>query len=297
MHAVFSDAEIIHFHAQGPCLFAWLPKLVAPNKKLVFTCHGIDWQRDKWNPAAKAVIRIGELFSASMFDSQITVSKSLEAYYKTKYNVNSITIVNGVNLNSKKTAELIKEKFNLDEKGYLLSVGRLVPEKAPHKLIEAFKKIKTDKKLVIVGGSASTDEYENYLKNLAKDDKRIIFTSYLYGDDLVEMFSNAYLYVSTSELEGLPITLLEAMSYGIPTLVSPIPPHIEILGKNEEYGYLVDSDKPEFIQRKLEILLNQPEIDLINKGLKGQEKIQARHNWQKIARKLEIVYKFTQQNP
>ncbi|OGI23061.1 MAG: hypothetical protein A2255_02915, partial [Candidatus Melainabacteria bacterium RIFOXYA2_FULL_32_9] len=285
LHAVFSDADIIHFHAQGPCLFAWIPKLLSPNKKLIFTCHGIDWQRNKWNFLASNIIRLGEIFSATFFDTQITVSKSLEEYYRNKYSINPITIINGVTISSIKELELIKEKFGLNEKDYLLFVGRLVPEKAPHKLIEAYKQTKTEKKLVLVGGSASTDSYVAHLKDLAKDDKRIIFTSYLYGDELKEIYSNAYLYVSTSELEGLPLTLLEAMSYGIPVLSSPIPPHIEVIGKNEEYGYLFNSEKVSDIKEKLEFILSQPQLDLIKKGLKGQERIRTQHNWESITKK------------
>ncbi|EKE02904.1 MAG: Glycosyl transferase, group 1 [uncultured bacterium] len=296
LHAVFSDADIIHFHAQGPCLFAWLPKLLAPDKKLIFTCHGIDWQRNKWNPLASGIIRLGEIFSATLFDTQITVSQALEMYYRNKYNINSITIINGVTITHTKEPEEIKEKFGLEEKEYLLFVGRLVPEKAPHKLIEAFRQIHTDKKLVIVGDSASTDDYVAHLKNLAKGDDRIIFTSYLYGEALREIYSNAYLYVSTSELEGLPLTLLEAMSYGIPTLSSPIAPHVEVIGNNEDFGYLFKSEKLSDIKEKLEQLLNQPALNLIRMGLKGQDRIRIQHNWDTIAKKLEIAYNFTRRH-
>ena len=109
------------------------------------------------------------------------------------------------------------------------------------------------------------------------------------------MYSNACLYVSASELEGLPLTLLEAMSYGIPTLVSNIPPHIEVIGNNEEYGYSFDSANINSIKEKLEFILSQPEIELIKKGLKGQEKIRLHHNWENITKKLEIAYKLTRQ--
>lgn len=294
LHAVFSDADIIHFHAQGPCLCAWLPKILAPRKKLVFTCHGLDWQRNKWNKIAKSILYAGEISSSLFFDSQIMVSRSLEDYYRSKYGINPVTIVNGTNIRPPKPARIIKEKFGLDEKNYLLFVGRLVPEKAPHKLIEAFKQINTDKKLVIVGGSASAGNYEKYLKDLAGGDQRIIFTSYLYGEALEEIYSNAFLYVSASELEGLPITLLEAMSYGIPSLVSPIPPHREVIGNNEQCGYLFNSQSQDAIKDKLEILLNHPEADLMEKGLKGREKIKVQYNWETAANKLKIIYQLAQ---
>ena len=294
LHVIFSDADIIHFHAQGPCIFAWIPRIFAPKKKLIFTCHGLDWQRDKWSPLAQSIIRIGEIFSAKLFETQLVCSKALKKYYKDNYGVESIVLTNGANITQSKQSELIKEKFGLNHKDYILSIGRLVPEKAPHKLIEAYKNLKTDKKLVIAGGSSATDDYVDYLKKLAKDDERIIFTSYLYGDELVEIYSNAYLYASTSELEGLPVTLLEAMSYSLPALVSGIPPHFEVIEENEKYGYLFSCNEVSEIQNKLEFVLNKSEEELINKGIKGQEKIKTLHNWDNISKKLELAYRLTQ---
>lgn len=287
---VFNDSDIIHFHAQGPCAFAWIPKIFNPWKQLVFTCHGIDWQRDKWNKLAKEVIRYGEKLSGTIFDSQIMVSQTLQNYYKENYqNTNPVVITNGTNLPEIKNTSEVLKKFNLKEDGYMVFVGRLVPEKAPHTLIEAYKKVKTDKKLVIVGDSASTDEYVNKLKELAKDDERIVFTSYLYGDDLAEIYSKSYLYVSTSELEGLPLTLLEAMSYEVTPLVSSIPPHIEVI-ENEEYGYLFESFDIENMANKLKKVLNLPSEEVKNKGKLARKKIQRVHNWENVTQKLEMVY-------
>lgn len=293
LQASRSDADIIHFHAQGPCMLSWIPKILAPEKKLVFTCHGLDWQRDKWNKIAKSMIYFGEILSATLFDTQIMVSNTLEKYYKETYQANSITIVNGTELGEHKPITPLKEKFGIDKKGYLLFVGRLVPEKAPHKLIEAFKKTETDKRLVIVGGSASTNEYENYLKEISANDKRIVYTSYLYGDELKAVYSNAYMYISTSELEGLPLTLLEAMSYGTPTAVSDIDPHIEVVGKDEKYGFLLDNENIDHISKKLQLILDLPESVLENKAYLAKEKIKQDYNWDTAAKKHDIIYRLT----
>jgi len=290
LHAVFSDADIIHFHAQGPCIFTWIPKLLAPNKKLVFTCHGLDWQRNKWNKAAQAVIKFGELMSARLFDLQVMVSKTLEDYYRKTYGINPVTIYNGTAIHEKFPANIIQEKYGLNSGDYLLFIGRLVPEKAPHRLIKAFKNVKTDKKLVIAGGSSATDEYENYLKYLAQDDDRIIFTSYIYGDELREMYSNAYMYVSASELEGLPLTLLEAMSYDLPCLVSNIPPHLEVLGTKNEYGLIFDLEREFDLEEKLTFALNLPKRKLIQLGENAKELIKTKYSWKIAAKKLEQLY-------
>lgn len=290
---LFNDSDIVHFHAQGPCLFAWIIKMFNPKKQLVFTCHGIDWHRNKWNKLSQLLIKLGEKASGTIFDSQIVVSESLAEYYRDNYeNCNPVVITNGSNSPVVNNLNEIFEKYNLEKNEYIIFVGRLVPEKAPHKIIEAFLKTETDKKLVIVGDSAGTDEYVNFLKDIAQKDNRIIFTSYLYGNDLAEIYSNAYLYISTSELEGLPLTLLEAMSYGVPVLVSPISPHKEII-EEEEYGYLFNSNSFDDIKDKLQNILSMDENQLKEMGQKGLKQINKNHNWDAITKKLEMIYNLT----
>jgi len=289
-HAIISDVDLIHFHAQGPCIFSWMPKIFSPNKKMVFTCHGIDWQRNKWNFFAGSVIKLGEFFSARFFHCHIGVSYALEKYYKNKYNLNMITIYNGTAINDYTSLNMMREKYGLSKGEYFLFVGRLVPEKAPHRLIKAFKEIDTAKKLVIAGGSSMTNDYEEYLKNLAKDDSRIIFTSYVYGEDLQELYSNAFAYISASELEGLPLTLLEAMSYKLPCLVSNIAPHIEVISENNRYGYLFNLDNPDDLKFKLLELLTKNENDLNDIRNNAFDIIQRKYNWKNAAYKVQKAY-------
>jgi len=294
LYCIFANFDIIHFHAQGPCIFAWMPKLFNPKTKLVFTCHGIDWKRNKWNFMASGIIKLGEVLSAKLFQNQIVVSDDLHDYYRKTYSINPIKITNGSNIASGKLASIIRKEYGLEEKSYILSIGRLVPEKSIHKLIEIYKRItpdRTDKKLVIAGAIAATDSYGEYLKDLAKDDKRIIFTGMVEGETLKEIYSNAYLYVSASDLEGLPLTLLEAMSYGVPALVSNIPPHVEMIEDDEENGYIFYSSRLSDMKQKLESVLSIPAYQLTEMGIKGREKIRIDHNWEDVTRKHELVYK------
>jgi glycosyltransferase involved in cell wall biosynthesis len=290
-HCINKDFDIIHFHAQGPCIFSWIPKYLSPRKKLVFTCHGIDWQRNKWNILAKSFICLGEWLSAKLFDLHIMVSDELSIYYKNKYNINSIKITNGSNLEIPARAESIFEKFKLRNKDYLLSIGRLVPEKGFDLVIEAFKQVETSKKLVITGGSAGTYKYEKHLREIAKEDKRIIFTGILKGHELKEIYSNAYLYVSASRLEGLPLTLLESMSYGVPPLVSSIPPHIEMVGKKNSLGFLFTPENIPALKKKMEYVLSLPEQEVEKIGLNALECIRLNHNWDEIAKKHDLAYR------
>ena len=158
----------------------------------------------------------------------MTLDRVLQYFWDT-YNRKTRFIPNGVNRPQLKEPQLIKEKFGLKKNGYLLFLGRIVPEKGLRYLIEAFKGLKTDKKLVIAGGSSDTDLFLRELKDLAAGDERILFTGFVQGRELEELYSNAYLYVLPSDLEGMPLSLLEAMSYGNCCVVSDIPECREVV--------------------------------------------------------------------
>lgn len=199
-------------------------------EKVVVTIHGIDWQREKWkNGFGSKFIRQGERNAVKYADEIIVLSKGVQDYFQETYGRKTHFIPNGVNRPAIKNAEIITEKYGLTKDSYFLFLGRLVPEKGIRYLVEAFKQIKTDKKLVIAGGSSDTDEFACKLKELSKSDSRIIFTGFVQGEILDELYSNAYVYTLPSDLEGMPLSLLEAMSYGNCCLVSDIPECTEVV--------------------------------------------------------------------
>jgi glycosyltransferase involved in cell wall biosynthesis len=202
--------DIIHFHALGPSVFSCVPRIFA--NKTVVTVHGLDWQRKKWGALARRFLRMAEYASAKFPNTTIVVSQALKKYYDTKYNIKTVYIPNGVTIPSLRRPKLIK-RYGLSEENYILFVSRLVPEKGCHYLIEAFKRLATDKKLVIAGSSSHTETYEEQLHALSNNHPNIVFTGFVSGELLEELFSNAYLYVLPSEIEGLSLSLLEAMSY------------------------------------------------------------------------------------
>ena len=216
----FSKYDVIHFHAEGPCAMLWIPKLFG--KKCVATIHGIDWQRAKWGGFASRYIKFGEKVAAKYADEIIVLSEGVKQYFLDTYGRETVFIPNGADRPVRRTAQLVREKFGLEKDGYLLFLGRLVPEKGVQYLIEAFRDVRTDKKLVIAGGSSDTDGFMQELKELAGKDGRIIFTGFVQGQMLEELYSNAYLYCLPSDLEGMPLSLLEAMSYGNCCVVSDI---------------------------------------------------------------------------
>lgn len=219
--SAFGGYDIVHIHAEGPAFFAWIPKMFG--KRVIVTIHGIDWQREKWKSGfGSKFIRQGEKNAVKYADEIIVLSKGVQDYFRNTYNRKTHFIPNGVNRPSIVDADYISSKYGLTKDSYILYLGRLVPEKGVHYLIRAYKQINTDKKLVIAGGASDTDEYAGKLRELAKGDNRIIFTGFVQGKILDELYSNAYMYSLPSDLEGMPLSLLEAMSYGNCCLVSDI---------------------------------------------------------------------------
>ena len=194
------------------------------------TSAGLDWDREKWRGSvASKFIRGGEKNAVKYADEIIVLSKDVQKYFLESYGRETHFIPNGVNRPEVREAKLITDHFGLEKDSYILFLGRLVPEKGIRYLVEAFKNVKTDKKLVIAGGSSDTDSFMEELKELAKGDDRILFTGFVQGAMLDELYSNAYIYTLPSDLEGMPLSLLEAMSYGNCCLVSDIPECAEVV--------------------------------------------------------------------
>lgn len=255
LYSALGKYDVIHIHAEGPAFFAWLPKMFG--KRVVVTVHGIDWQREKWKSGfGSKFIRQGEKNAVKYADEIIVLSKGVQDYFKKVYGRETNFIPNGVNRPKLRAAEQISEKFGLSKDSYILFLGRLVPEKGIRYLIEAFKQVKTDKKLVIAGGSSDTDSFERELKDLAKNDERIIFTGFVQGSLLDELYSNAYIYTLPSDLEGMPLSLLEAMSYGNCCLVSDIPECTEVV---EDKALIFKKSDVSDLWEKLQDACNHPE--------------------------------------
>ena len=253
--AAFSKYDVVHFHAEGPCAMLWLPKLFG--KRCIATIHGIDWQRAKWGGFASKYIKFGEKVAVKFADEIIVLSEGVQKYFKDTYGRETVFIPNGVNRPETREVKLIKEQFGLDKDSYILFLGRIVPEKGVSYLIEAFKQINTDKKLVIAGGSSDTDVFMQELKELAKGDDRIIFTGFVQGKLLEELYSNSYVYCLPSDLEGMPLSLLEAMSYGNCCVVSDIAECAEVV---EDKAVVFRKSNVETLKGRLQELCERSEI-------------------------------------
>ena len=255
VRALFTSYDVVHYHAEGPCATLWIPKLF--HKRVVVTIHGLDWQRSKWGNFATRVLKFGERMAAKYADEIIVLSANMQEYFMREYGRKTVFIPNGVNRPEKKEAAEIKEKWNIDEDEYILFLARIVPEKGAHYLIDAYKRAALPKKLVIAGGSSHSGEYYEDLKIMAGENKNIIFTNFVGGRELEELYSNAYFFVLPSDVEGMAMGLLEAMSYGNCCLVSDIPENLEVTG---DYAVQFRHSDVRDLMEKIETLVLHPEI-------------------------------------
>lgn len=236
-HASISrNFDLIHFHAIPSGIFACIPRL--RGIPIVSTIHGLDWQRATWKGLGSKVIKQGEYSLVRHSRRMIVVSRDLKRYYQTQYGRITSYISNGVEAVTKEmlTDHSVLQKFNLQPKQYVLFLARLVPEKRVHDLLQAYAQVNTGKKLVIAGEGGYTSRYVAELRHMASTDNRVIFTGFQSGLAVHSLFHNASAYVLPSEMEGLPLALLEAISHGIVPVVSDIPPHRELLGSIAGYN-------------------------------------------------------------
>lgn len=280
--ASFTNYDILHYHAEGSCAMLWIPHLL--KKKIVVTIHGLDWQRSKWGGFASKYIKFGEKLAVKYADEIIVLSNGVQKYFKDTYNRNTVFIPNGVNRPIIREPKIIKEKYGLDKDNYILFLARIVPEKGLDYLIDAYNNIRTDKKLVIAGGASHTNEYLEKIKEKARQNKNIIMTGFVQGEELEELYSNCYIYCLPSDIEGMPISLLEAMSYGKNCLISNIEENVQVCEDNAltfEKSNVVD-------------LTNKLKDALKSKNRKKSEELQdyilSKYNWIDVTDMTENLY-------
>ena len=263
----------------------WLPKLFG--KRVIATIHGLDWQRAKWGNFASKVLKDGEKTAAKYADEIIVLSRNVQDYFLKTYGRKTHFIPNGINRPNKVPVELTAKKYGIAANEYVLFLARLVPEKGVHYLIEAFGKVKTDKKLVIAGGGSYSKEYMDMIKEMASKDERVIFTNFIQGRMLEELFSNAYVFVLPSDVEGMALSLLEAMSYGNCCLVSDIPENTEVV---EDKALTFRHGDVSDLEAKLKMLLDDE--DLVKKyRADSAEFICGKYNWDDVVKQTVKLYR------
>ncbi|KKR56613.1 MAG: Glycosyl transferase, group 1 [Candidatus Uhrbacteria bacterium GW2011_GWF2_40_263] len=290
---LFRSYDIIHYHGVGPSTVAWIPRLFKRRARTIVTFHSQDRFHRKWSWFARQYLHLGEWTACWFPHATICVSHGIQLYVRDHYHRQIIYIPNGVDIQEVQEDYLLRQ-FHLQSKKYLLNVSRLVPHKGQHYLLEAYARLvelmpkrMQEMDLVFVGAHSYTIEYERQLQTLATGNPHIHFLGHRSGEELKQLFAHAYLYVQPSESEGLSVVVLEAMSYGVPVLVSDIQPNLEAM---KHTGFSFKNKDVDDLTRALRELLDRPEL-IARAGTEVKEMMHYHFNWQVIGDHTEIVYR------
>jgi len=298
INAIGKKCDVIHYHGVGPALLSFIPRIFSPKTKVIVTFHCIDRYHQKWGIIAQLMLKLGEKAACIFPHQTISVSKTIQNYCLNEYHKKTDYIPNGVVV-SKKNGKSLLEKWNLESNKYILMVSRLVRHKGAHYLLEAWQlarqqypQLLKDYKLAIVGGSTFTDDYLDELYEIARGDKSIVFTNWLHGQVLEEIYANCALYVNPSENEGLPITVLQAMAYGRSVLLSDIPEHQELIDDN---NFLFRNASIVSLADKIIKLIKDEKLRE-ESGALNKAKTKKSFNWTDLSKQTLKVYAPTEKN-
>ncbi|WP_239463510.1 glycosyltransferase family 4 protein [Collinsella intestinalis] len=283
--AIKDRPDVVHYHAEGPCVP--LPLACRAGIRTVATIHGLDWQRAKWGRLASTYIKMGERNAARRADEVIVLSRSAQSYFREAYGRETRFIPNGIEPREPRPARVITEHWGLTQGSYILFLGRIVPEKRPELLIKVFRGLDTDKRLVIAGGSSDTSEYLDEIKWLAADDPRVVLTGFVQGEALEELYSNAFCYVLPSDVEGMPMSLLEAMAYGCCCVTSDIPECADVTGAT---GLTFPKGDTEGLRGVLAGVLADPAC-AAGLGASARRRAEASFGWDSVVEQTLKIYK------
>lgn len=281
-HAATRPFDLVLMFIVGNSPLAAIPRLV--RQKVVLNVDGLDWKRAKWGAWAKRYLRFSERLATKIPHAIVTDSRWVEAYYLTRYSARSTYIPYGSDVEWTAPGEHLR-RYGLRLRGYVLFVGRLVPENCVHHLVEAFDGLKTDLGCVIVGDAPYAEEYIRRLR--ATRDPRVLFTGYLFGEGYRELASNAYCFVEPSEVGGIHPALIEAMGFGNCVVVNDTPTNLEALGD----AGLSYSGKAgaESLRQQLQWLIDQPDRAAEYRR-RAKERARSCFSWDAVTEQYERLF-------
>lgn len=286
-HAVARGGyDLVHFHATGPALLSWLPRL--RRLPTVATIQGLDWKREKWGPIASGVLRLAARAAATVPDETIVVSKSLRGTLREEYGRSAHYIPNGVDLSFLAETSPVGE---IGDRPFALFLGRIVPEKQVHVLIDAFRRVPGDFHLAIAGSSSHSEPYVRSIEERAARDDRVVLLGSRHGAEKAWLLRHAAVFVQPSTIEGLPIALLEALACDRLTIVSDIAENLEAVSFRDgaPYGLVFRTGDVEDLARRLAQALDPAPSHL--RETPPAADVRDSHNWKEIADRTELVYR------
>ncbi|OGL70343.1 hypothetical protein A3B32_02490 [Candidatus Uhrbacteria bacterium RIFCSPLOWO2_01_FULL_53_9] len=287
LDVLFRPVDVIHYHGVGPALLSWVPRLLKRHATVVVTFHAQDRLHQKWGSVARAVLHAGEWAACHVPHMTIAVSHGIQVLCRETYHTEAVFIPNGAEVATVRTTSLIK-RDGLKPNAYILFVGRLLPVKGVHHLIRAFRRVKTDKQLIIIGAPAVNEEpYVAALKRDAEGDARIRFLGFRPPEDLAEFYAHAYLYCQPSESEGLPLSVIEAMGFGTAVLVSDIPGNVEAI---HHAGFTFANKDADDLVLQLQHLIDHPE-QVAHSAKAVKDTVRTFFHWDRITEHTIEVYR------
>ncbi|MBU1037330.1 glycosyltransferase family 4 protein [Patescibacteria group bacterium] len=286
-HSLFSHYDIIHYHGVGPALLSFIPRIFKPSAKVIVTFHCLDRKHEKWNWLARTALKLGELAACFFPHQTIVVSKNLQEYCLKNYKRETVYLPNGIEVGEKFSgSDKIKKLFKLEPKKYFLMVSRLIPHKNLEEAIKVFNRLPNlDYKLVITGGGFFTDDYVEFLKKLASPNKNIIFTGIQQGETLKQLYQNALAFILPSKNEGLSLSLLEALSFKLPTIVRSIPENREFIKKD----LVLTFTNLKNLEEEILAIIKKPEV-FAKIGIKACKFVKEYYSWSKIIQATDLLY-------
>ncbi len=286
MHALWQNYDVIHYQGVGPSLVSFIPRIFKPNTEVVVTFHSLDRNHAKWSWLARAILTIGEWTACRFPHRTVTVSKGLQKYSLARYKTPTTYIPNGVYTGDIKAGDRLLKDLGVKANKYYIVVSRFIKHKKVEDIITAFKELNNpDMKLVIVGDSSFTTSYAAKLQKMANDN--IIFTGWLSGDRLFNLISKAAAFLSASEDEGMPISVLEALSLGTPVILSDILGHQDAVEGCYWYDFPV-SDIAKLKKQMRYVVRYKDKV--ISEGKVNQKLIRENYDWEQIAKSLADLY-------
>lgn len=290
LHAIASDADVIHYHAVGPALLSWMPRILAPGKRVIVTFHCIDRRHEKWGLVGRAALGFGEFAACKFAHETIAVSRTLQHYAENLYRSEVRYVPNGVSMKHRASVGRLRE-IGLEPDSYVLVVTRFVRHKGVHTVLAAWERLQDQAamrglSLVLVGGASWNDSYADEIARFAGRLKRVRLMGVKEGEDLASLYANAKLYVHASVSEGLPIVVLEAMSYGTPVLASDIPEHMELVS---EYGWSFVSGSVGSLANEVKrVLRSSSKADA--KAARAKRWVTSHYDWDAIVKETLGLY-------
>jgi len=281
VYSFFKKYDVVFICNSANALFTFIPRLMG--KPVVLNVDGLEWKRQKWNLAGKAFYKISEQLATFLPNVIVSDARDVEKYYQQKYHKKSVYIPYGAPEKKIETKETL-QRFGLKPRDYILYVSRMEPENNAHKVVQAFEKARTDKRLVMVGDAPYATEYIRNLRSTK--DERIIFTGYVFGQGYRELQSNAYFYVQATEVGGTHPALVEGMGYGNCVLANDVPEHREVLGKA---GIFYNSHGSEVLYKKMQYLIDNPAVVEKYRQI-VLDRVRRKYSWEAVTNDYENLF-------